>query len=207
MAVIDIKTDPTRKDLLVFAALWTLFFLVLGAIALGTETALLKMAGVTGACFLVSFALNRDYPRRSQLLGLLIPLVLLGVWALERLGDGSGGWLGQRHTLGRHDYTTAQLAVLCGMIAVGLAGGLAAALSPMAGRTLYRGWMFAALPIGWTISHLILGVVFYAVMTPLGLLMRATGKDPMDRRFDRAARTYWIPHRQETDPKRYFRQF
>jgi hypothetical protein len=58
------------------------------------------------------------------------------------------------------------------------------------------------------ISNVLLFLVFAWVFTPIGLIMRALGRDPMTRRLDRQASTYWIAH----DPsaagmKRYFRQF
>jgi hypothetical protein len=67
--------------------------------------------------------------------------------------------------------------------------------------------MLAALPIGWTISHLVLGAVYYLVLTPIGLVMRLLGRDPMQRRFDRSAKSYWIERTPRTDPSRHFRQF
>ena len=42
------------------------------------------------------------------------------------------------------------------------------------------------------VSPIILGIIFFIVVTPVGLLMRLTGKDPMDRKFDPEAKTYWI---------------
>ena len=69
------------------------------------------------------------------------------------------------------------------------------------------GWMLAAVPIGWTISHLVLGIVFFAVVTPIGLLMRLLGRDPMDRRFDPNAKTYWAQRLPVGATDRYFRQF
>lgn len=80
------------------------------------------------------------------------------------------------------------------------------ALPPMR-RPLYLGWMYAALPIGWTVSHLLLAAVYYLLFTPIGLVLRLTGHDPLHRRIDRDATTYWIEHPTVTDPARYFRQF
>lgn len=73
-------------------------------------------------------------------------------------------------------------------------------------RPLYLGWMKAAYPIGWLLAHLLLAVVYYGLMTPVGLLMRLFGYDPMHRRFDRAAATYWVAHNPGGDTARYFRQ-
>jgi hypothetical protein len=74
-------------------------------------------------------------------------------------------------------------------------------------RRVFVAWMCAAFPIGWAISHLLLVVIYYLVITPIGLAMRATGYDPLARRIDRQATTYWTPRKPPTDPASYFRQF
>ncbi|GAG37655.1 unnamed protein product, partial [marine sediment metagenome] len=55
--------------------------------------------------------------------------------------------------------------------------------------------------------HLILAIVYYFVLTPIGLCMRLVGYDPMNRRFDRNTQTYWTPSETNNDIKAYFRQF
>lgn len=208
MAMIDIKINPSSKDLKVFALLWLLFFAAMGFIALATETALLKIAIFTGACFVVSIVLNTDFPKRSQLLGLCIPLGILSIWAFEHFARLSGvAFFSQRGQLGFEKLDGAALTLLIVLGAVGVLGAMAVLVSPAFGKSLYRGWMFAALPIGWTISHILLGLVYFLVFTPIGLIMRALGKDPMNRRFDPQAPTYWIRRPAPAEPSRYFRQF
>ena len=56
-------------------------------------------------------------------------------------------------------------------------------------------------------THLLLAAVYFGVLTPIGLIMRLAGRDPMERRIDRAAPTYWVARRPVTDVRRYFRQF
>jgi hypothetical protein len=41
----------------------------------------------------------------------------------------------------------------------------------------------------------------------IGMVMRLFGRDAMQKRFDRNAKTYWRDPNQPTDPKRYYRQF
>jgi hypothetical protein len=41
----------------------------------------------------------------------------------------------------------------------------------------------------------------------MALVMRAVGRDPLARRFDRDAQTYWVERGEQRDPARYFRQF
>jgi hypothetical protein len=90
---------------------------------------------------------------------------------------------------------------------IGAVVGAAGLAVPKLVRPIYIAWMCAAFPIGWTVSHLLLGLIFYAVFTPAGLIMRALGHDPMQRKFDRAAATYWTEHETGGDTSRYFRQF
>jgi len=74
-------------------------------------------------------------------------------------------------------------------------------------RYLFIGWMYAAFPIGWTISHAILAIVFYGIMTPIGLCMWLFGYDPMTRKLEPQAASYWKPYPQNQNPRRYFRQY
>ena len=72
---------------------------------------------------------------------------------------------------------------------------------------LYAVWMALAMPIGWTISHLLLLAMYYLVFTPIGLMMRACGYDPLERRLDRTAKSYWRDLEQNTGFNQYFKQF
>ena len=72
---------------------------------------------------------------------------------------------------------------------------------------LYIGWMKAVSPIGWTISHLLLAMVYYLMITPMGLVMRLFRRDSMRRNFEPEAETYWIKRRSNGDLARYVRQF
>lgn len=78
---------------------------------------------------------------------------------------------------------------------------------PPVRRLLYLAWMYAAYPIGWLMSHLVLGMVFYLVFTPIGLIMRLVGRDPMERKLRKSDGSYWKEHNPHQKPARYFRQF
>jgi len=105
--------------------------------------------------------------------------------------------------LGRAQSTTAAVAIWAVAAVVPLIGWPV----PRFMRLVYLGMSYAAFPIGFVLSHVILAAVYYLVLTPVGLLMRPFGYDPMHRRFDPRAETYWVPRRQNDDVKRYFRQF
>ena len=78
---------------------------------------------------------------------------------------------------------------------------------PRLRRPLFVGWMYASYPIGWVVSHVLLALIYYGVLTPTGLLLRVLGRDSMNRQFDRAAKSYWIERERRGDVSRYFRQF
>ena len=60
-------------------------------------------------------------------------------------------------------------------------------------RPLNYLWSKLGLLLFHVISPLALGLLFYLTITPVGLLMRACGKDPLRLRRDPAAASYWIP--------------
>jgi hypothetical protein len=55
-----------------------------------------------------------------------------------------------------------------------------------------RIWMRFGLLLHSVVSPVIMSVVFFLVITPMAVLFRLLGKDPMRLRFDRGASTYWI---------------
>jgi len=80
-------------------------------------------------------------------------------------------------------------------------------LFPRTQRPIYRTWMIAVWPIGWLVSHLLLALVYYLVVTPVGVAIRMLGHDPLRRKFDPEAETYWEDCPSDDKPESYFRQF
>ena len=72
---------------------------------------------------------------------------------------------------------------------------------------IYRAWMILVFPIGWFISHAMLALVYYLVLSPIGLLMRLVGREPLERSLDRTATTYWTPESGKQPAQRYFHQY
>ena len=68
----------------------------------------------------------------------------------------------------------------------------AAILVPKALAPLNRAWMRLGLLLHRVTNPLVMGFVFCLAVVPTALIMRALGKDPLRRRFDREARSYWI---------------
>ncbi len=78
--------------------------------------------------------------------------------------------------------------------AAAIAGAfLAVALTrPSALAPFNRAWTAFGSVLHKITNPLIMGLVFYGAVTPTALIMRALGKDPLRRRFDRDAKSYWI---------------
>jgi len=72
---------------------------------------------------------------------------------------------------------------------------------------MYLAWMRVFFPVGWLVSNAIVAVIYYLIVTPIGLIMRLVGRDPMRRRFDRNAGTYWVALRRNDALSQYFRQY
>jgi hypothetical protein len=56
----------------------------------------------------------------------------------------------------------------------------------------HKGWMFVGHILGWINTRIILGLVFYAIVTPIGIIRRMLGKDPMGRQTRPELDTYRI---------------
>jgi len=57
---------------------------------------------------------------------------------------------------------------------------------------LNRMWLRFGMFLHKIVSPIVLGIMFYLVITPIGLLMRAFGKDPLRLAFDKQSSSYWI---------------
>jgi len=79
--------------------------------------------------------------------------------------------------------------------AVGAALIGSGALYPPALRYPFAIWSAAGKALGWVNSRLMLALLFYLVVTPMGLLMRLVRRDPMARKFEPGAATYRVASR------------
>lgn len=65
-------------------------------------------------------------------------------------------------------------------------------VAPQSLGMVYRGWMKFGLLMSKVTTPLIMGIVFFVVITPMGLLFRLFGKDSLARRFENSA-SYRVP--------------
>jgi hypothetical protein len=76
-----------------------------------------------------------------------------------------------------------------------IAGGLFAVpaiLFPSGLNPVYKIWMKIGGVLGWINTRIILGLLFYALVFPMGMVMRLFGKDPMSRKLDKQVGSYRI---------------
>ena len=124
---------------------------------------------------------------------LVVPAALILVWGVLFLGIVKNRWGGG-----------AQLAVIGAGFLIFFWGRI----SPLTLKPVYVGWMYLTRTIAWLLTNLVLGLVFYLGFTAVGWLMRLFGRDPMHRKIDPGAASYWQkrpPYR--FDREHYDRQF
>jgi len=92
-----------------------------------------------------------------------------------------------------------------------ISGGLLVILAIIATpvlRPFHKLWMMLALLMGFVMSRVILTLLYYLVLTPIGLLAKIVGKKFMPLRFDNSAETYWEKRsgvvKQQIDYERQF---
>ena len=86
------------------------------------------------------------------------------------------------------------LPMVLGALAILLAG--LALVAPRLLSPVHTVWMAAAHALGWFNTRILLGVVYFVVMTPTGIVMRLMGRDPLDRRLkDRPS--YWVERKRQ----------
>ena len=72
-------------------------------------------------------------------------------------------------------------------------------------RPVFVGLILATFPMGWVVSHVLLGLIYYGVVTPLGLILRLTGHDPLQLKTPLRC-SQWKTPVGKTDPGSYLRQ-
>ena len=125
-------------------------------------------------------------PKQLRSFGCIVGgiFALMGLWPMLWHGQPLRGWA----------------AVLAGLLL------LPAAVYPQSLRWPYKGWMAIGHALAWVNTRIILGLIFYGLFTPMGLVMRWWGRDQLCLRHDRQAATYRM-HRQPRPSSHMRRQF
>ena len=96
-----------------------------------------------------------------------------------------------------------QIFLAIGIILFALGITIPALLKPV-----YLVWMLLATILGWLMTRVILSLLFYVIVTPIGLISRLFRKQFLELRWDRSKDTYW--NYRATKPlkeKNYEKQF
>lgn len=139
----------------------------------------------------------RPDPRQLRQFG-LVALVAFGV---------IGGAILWRGGLFGLDFGAAARPVAYVLWGAGAGSALFSLVFPAANRPLYVTLAVFAFPIGFVVSHVVLAFLFFGILTPVALVFRLVGRDPLARRFEPERESYWVDLPEVTDAESYFRQF
>jgi hypothetical protein len=95
-------------------------------------------------------------------------------------------------TFGSVNFIKNRLTLSVLLMAPGVLSLALAFVAPLSLRGAYAVFVKIAHAIGWFNTKVILGLIYFFIVTPIGLFMRMFGKDPLNRSFDKRASTYWI---------------
>ena len=101
----------------------------------------------------------------------------------------------------------ARLPVATGFVALGSVALLFSLVAPRANRLLFVGFTLLAFPIGFVLSYLIMGALYFLIIGPIAVAFRLFGRDSMHRAYDPDAPTYWSTARPARDKESYFHQY
>lgn len=85
-------------------------------------------------------------------------------------------------------------------------GGILGMLRPTLLKPIFVGWMILAFPLAWTVSLVLLGSIYFLIITPIGWTMRRLGHDPLKLRSHKTD-SYWETRSNHNDPSRYLKQY
>lgn len=120
----------------------------------------------------------------------------------------AGAWLVFFLAIGAHQaFNKGRTELGAGFAIAALVIGGLGLIFPSVVRWIFVGWMMLAFPIGWLISQLTLIILFYGMLTPVALFFKVTGRDPLCRKMEPGANTYWTTKEQPREMSRYLRQY
>jgi hypothetical protein len=77
---------------------------------------------------------------------------------------------------------------------IGIVLSLWGLVAPMTLKPLYTGWMKFGIFMGtYIMTPIIMGIVFFAMFMPMGLIMRLFGKDLLSLKLDSGSESYRVP--------------
>ncbi len=93
------------------------------------------------------------------------------------------------------------------MAVVGFALFGLALIAPKAFLPFYYALTSVSIVIGYFVSRVLLSLIYFIFLAPIGIFARIFGKDLLKQRMDKKALTYWIPKAKNTDTQTYERLY
>ena len=91
---------------------------------------------------------------------------------------------------------------------IGIILNLLGIMIPVLLKPLYWIWMILAVIMGWFMTNVILTLLYYTMLTPIGLISRLFGKQFLELQWKREDRSYWNYRSQDLiEKERYKKQF
>jgi len=95
-------------------------------------------------------------------------------------------------------------ALLAGLLSIIIGG--AGIARPSLVRWIYSAWMIVAFPIGWTITQIVLAMIYFGLFTPLALIFRAVGRDALAIKR-RRGNSHWTSRPSSASATDYLREY
>ena len=94
------------------------------------------------------------------------------------------------------------------LMTVGVVLCVTSLILPVILKPFYFAWMTFAVILGWIMTRVILSLVFYGIITPIGLFSRLVGKEFLNLKLNKTENTYWNHRRKHSLKKaNYQKQF
>ena len=93
------------------------------------------------------------------------------------------------------------------LAALGAGSALLSLVAPQANRALYVTMSALGYQIGLVMSQVVLAALYFGLFAPIAVLFRLVGRDPLERRLDGSAKSYWSRYSGVRGKEQYFRQY
>jgi len=82
--------------------------------------------------------------------------------------------------------------------------GLMGILAPSFLRPIEKAWIKLGIMMGMVVTPIVMGILFFGLITPIGIILRIMGKDILNQTIQKDAKSYWIKSDKIEDHSRYF---
>ena len=97
--------------------------------------------------------------------------------------------------------------VLWILAGIGLFVFLLSRINPSLVKPIFLALMLVALPIGFVLSFVLMGLVYFGLFTPVGLLFRLLRRDTMHKHPDPKIPSYWHERGAPRPPASYYKLY